>query len=94
MNAGFPVLVFSQNDETRKGVEDIVADFAARGAKVMTAGFSADGTTTLPTVEDADAVIEPVLFIQSFYKMANALSVARGYNPDEPPHLNKVTETV
>lgn len=94
VNAGFPVLVFSQNDETRKGVEDIVSDFAARDAKVMTAGFSADGTTTLPTVGDADAVIEPVLFIQSFYKMANALSVARGYNPDEPPHLNKVTETV
>ena len=94
VNAGFPVLVFSQNDETRAGVEDIVHDFAARNAKVMTAGFTLDGTITLPTVSDADAVIEPVLFIQSFYKMANALSVARGYNPDEPPHLNKVTETV
>jgi len=26
--------------------------------------------------------------------MANALSLARGLDPDRPPHLNKVTETV
>ena len=39
-------------------------------------------------------MIEPILMIQSFYRMANALSVARGYDPDSPPHLNKVTETV
>ncbi|WP_262689707.1 SIS domain-containing protein [Kordiimonas aestuarii] len=94
VGAGFPVLVFSQNDASREGVEDIVKDFAARGARVMTTGFETDGAIALPYVRDADAVIEPVLFIQSFYKMANALSLARGFNPDEPPHLNKVTETV
>ena len=94
VKAGFPVLVFSQNDATREGIADIVHDFAARGATVMTAGFKADGAIPLPYVTDADAVIEPILFIQSFYKMANALALARGYNPDEPPHLNKVTETV
>jgi glucosamine--fructose-6-phosphate aminotransferase (isomerizing) len=32
--------------------------------------------------------------VASFYKAVNALSVARGHNPDLPPHLNKVTETV
>jgi glucosamine--fructose-6-phosphate aminotransferase (isomerizing) len=32
--------------------------------------------------------------IQSFYRMATALAVARGFNPDKPPHLNKVTETL
>jgi len=34
------------------------------------------------------------LFIQSFYRMANELSLARGHNPDTPPHLSKVTETL
>ncbi|WP_417465818.1 SIS domain-containing protein [Kordiimonas sp.] len=94
VNEGFPVLVFSQKDATRDGVEDIVRDFAGRGAKVMTAGFEAEGAAALASVEGADPLIEPILFIQSFYRMANALSIARGYNPDEPPHLNKVTETV
>jgi glucosamine--fructose-6-phosphate aminotransferase (isomerizing) len=32
--------------------------------------------------------------IQSFYRMASALALARGHNPDSPPHLNKVTETL
>ncbi|WP_417451057.1 SIS domain-containing protein [Kordiimonas sp.] len=94
VNADFPVLVFSQNDATRESIEDLVKDFTARGATVMTAGFKAAGVTALPYVKNADPVIEPILFIQSFYKMANALALARGYNPDEPPHLNKVTETV
>jgi fructoselysine-6-P-deglycase FrlB-like protein len=26
--------------------------------------------------------------------MVNALSVARGYDPDHPPHLSKITETM
>jgi glucosamine--fructose-6-phosphate aminotransferase (isomerizing) len=39
-------------------------------------------------------VLEPILAIQSFYAMANDLSLARGLDPDQPPHLHKVTETV
>jgi glucosamine--fructose-6-phosphate aminotransferase (isomerizing) len=35
-----------------------------------------------------------MLIIQSFYRMVNALAVARGFDPDHPPHLRKVTETV
>jgi glucosamine--fructose-6-phosphate aminotransferase (isomerizing) len=35
-----------------------------------------------------------MLIIQSFYRMVNALAVARGFDPDRPPHLRKVTETV
>jgi glucosamine--fructose-6-phosphate aminotransferase (isomerizing) len=35
-----------------------------------------------------------MLLIQSFYRMANALSIARGRDPDRPPFLNKVTETL
>jgi glucosamine--fructose-6-phosphate aminotransferase (isomerizing) len=35
-----------------------------------------------------------LLIIQSFYRAASVLSLRRGFNPDVPPHLNKVTETV
>ncbi|RYY47596.1 MAG: iron dicitrate transport regulator FecR, partial [Sphingomonadales bacterium] len=38
-------------------------------------------------------VIEPILMIQSFYRFAAQLSVARGFDPDRPPFLNKVTRT-
>ena len=32
--------------------------------------------------------------IQSFYRMAETLSRARGYDPDAPSHLSKVTRTL
>ena len=88
---GFPALVFAQNDETRDGVRAMAADMAARGAHVLSAVSGEPGG--LPALA-ADPGLEPILMIQSFYRMANALSVARGYDPDRPPHLNKVTETV
>jgi glutamine---fructose-6-phosphate transaminase (isomerizing) len=90
---GFPLLVFAQNDETRAGIEQLAADLARESAAVFLAGSTVAGTTELPT-QAAHPVIEPLLFTQSFYRLANALSLARGRDPDRPPHLNKVTETV
>jgi glucosamine--fructose-6-phosphate aminotransferase (isomerizing) len=34
------------------------------------------------------------LQIQSFYRVANELALSRGLDPDNPPHLEKVTETL
>jgi glutamine---fructose-6-phosphate transaminase (isomerizing) len=95
---GFPVLLFAQSDETRAGIEELAADLVKRGAIVLLADAHVTASTTrrlmaLPAV-GADAVIEPMLRVQSFYRMANALSIARGRDPDRPPHLHKVTETL
>lgn len=92
VKSGFPVLIFAQNDESRGSVDAMAASLATRDADVLLAG-SGDSGGLLPAIA-GHPVIEPILMIQSFYRMANALSVARGYDPDSPPHLNKVTETV
>ena len=93
VRAGFPVLVLSQDDEARAGLERLAAELAAREADVMIAGARVRGALSLP-VEAGHPAIEPMLLAQSFYRMANALSVARGLDPDRPPNLSKVTETV
>jgi glucosamine--fructose-6-phosphate aminotransferase (isomerizing) len=90
---GFPVLVFSQNDEARAGVEVLAGELVARKADVMIAGSRCQGALHLAS-EPAHPVIEPMLIAQTFYRMANALSLARGLDPDRPPNLRKVTETV
>jgi len=90
---GFPVLAFSQGDETRDGIEAVARDFIARGANVLLAGGQVEGAIGLPTVA-AHPVIEPMLMIQSFYRLAATLAIARGFDPDVPPHLRKVTETM
>ena len=93
VRAGFPIFAFLQNDETREGVEALARELSAVGADVMVAGSERPGAVALPTLR-AHPAIEPLLMIQSFYRLANALAVARGLDPDRPPHLSKVTETV
>ena len=48
----------------------------------------------IPPVAAPHPACAPLLTIQSFYRAINALALRRGHNPDVPPHLNKVTETV
>jgi len=93
LKENFPALLFSQNDEAKEGVEALASDLAARGVDVMLAGAAVDGVTVLPAIP-AHPAIQPMLLVQSFYKLANAVSVARGFDPDRPPHLRKVTETL
>ncbi|MGH8133327.1 MAG: SIS domain-containing protein [Steroidobacteraceae bacterium] len=93
VHAGFPLLVFTQNDESRAGVARLAGELAARGADLLVAGADVPHSVVLPSIA-AHPVIEPLLFAQSFYRMANALALARGIDPDRPPHLSKVTETV
>jgi glutamine---fructose-6-phosphate transaminase (isomerizing) len=89
----FPVLVLPPFDKAAIGLDGILAKFAERGAKVSVVGRWVDGTLYLPTSADLHPVIAPIAMIQSFYRFVNALSVRRGYDPDNPPMLRKVTET-
>lgn len=89
---GFPVIMFSQSDETGGGVEQAASALSRQGARVFLAGAEASGAVVLPSIRCAP-LFEPILQIQSFYRAANALALARGLDPDRPPHLAKVTET-
>jgi glutamine---fructose-6-phosphate transaminase (isomerizing) len=89
----FPLLVFRQSDETEASIDEAIAEVRARGAPVFVAGGGADGAVLLPSPE-AHPAIEPMLQIQSFYRAAASLAVLRGFDPDRPPHLAKVTETL
>jgi glutamine---fructose-6-phosphate transaminase (isomerizing) len=89
----FPLLVFRQGDESGPGIDDLVRDVLDRRGRVFLAGGSAEGAVSLP-VPSAHPLIEPMLQIHAFYRAASALSIARGLDPDRPPHLSKVTETI
>jgi len=89
----FPVLMLVPRDEAGEAFGPLAADFLARGAPVLMAGGAAPGALSLPTLAEAHPVLAPVLDILAFYKLAAGLSIARGLDPDRPPHLKKVTET-
>lgn len=95
---GFPVLCFAQPDGTEAGMLALAAEFRGRGAQVWVAAAHGDPGSppgqALPLVAAPHPACAPLLTVQSFYRAINALALARGHNPDVPPHLNKVTETV
>jgi glucosamine--fructose-6-phosphate aminotransferase (isomerizing) len=89
----FPALLFAQRDGTHTGVEALGGELARRGVPVMMAGAQSEGAIVLPTVDSA-AEIAPILLVQSAYRLIATLAVRRGFDPDHPAHLRKVTETV
>jgi glucosamine--fructose-6-phosphate aminotransferase (isomerizing) len=91
IGAGFPVLAFIPSDEGRAGVEDVVADLRAEGAAVLAVGGA--GGDRLAMV-DCPPLLLPIAQAQALYRMVDALAALRGHDPDAPPHLAKVTETL
>ncbi len=89
----FPVLMFAQSDASHASVKAIATEFAGRGAEVWLAEEGPPQAGRLPVLKSHPA-LQPLTMIQSFYRLANTVSLARGRNPDVPPHLNKITETV
>jgi glutamine---fructose-6-phosphate transaminase (isomerizing) len=93
LRKGFPALLLAQPDATRPGVEALGIELARRGVPVLLAGGNAAGSVLLPAIE-VTAELAPILLTQSAYRMIASLAVRRGLDPDRPPHLHKITETV
>jgi len=93
MREGFPILVFAQDDETRPSTDALIKAIRNMGGNAFIAGTGITDDRYLPVVQNVNPVSAPITMIQSYYPFANALSLARGMNPDAPEHLLKVTET-
>jgi len=93
LHPSFPALLLAQDDATRPGVEALAKELVNRGVPVMLAGGTCAGAVELPT-SVARAELAPILLVQSAYRMIASLSVNRGFDPDNPAHLRKITETL
>ncbi|KAB7647937.1 SIS domain-containing protein [Polymorphobacter fuscus] len=94
---GVPVLAFGATDAARAGLHARLTEFRARGTQVIAAGHpddTATATLALPLPWQAHPLLAALAAIQSFYGLAEALALARGLDPDRPPHLSKVTHTL
>jgi glucosamine--fructose-6-phosphate aminotransferase (isomerizing) len=89
---GFPVLLFRSEDAGDASVQEAARRLGAQGAPVMMAGGG--DPDALPVPRAPHPALAPMLQIQAFYRMAEALARDRGYNPDQPRHVQKVTQTV
>jgi glucosamine--fructose-6-phosphate aminotransferase (isomerizing) len=95
----FPILVYAQYDASFAGTLSSCEKLTALGADTFLAvdehklDNKAVARFILPLPPGLHPACDPLLFIQAFYPMIAQFAVARGYNPDKPDNLNKVTTT-
>lgn len=95
----FPVLVYAQHDSSFTGTIATCQKLTALDADTLLAVDPKKLPDTkvarfiLPLPPSLHPVCDPLLFIQAFYPMIAQFSVARGYDPDKPENLRKVTTT-
>lgn len=94
VQAQFPVLALGVDDAALPHVISTAERLAAQGADVFVTGATAKGATTLPSVPGLHPLIAPLVLATAFYHFVEGLARRRGFDPDTPPHLRKVTETV
>ena len=84
---GFRILAFVPDDEARESMQTTIKQLRALGARLI-----------IFDVRDLEkpthAMIAPVKLLHHFYRHVEAATRLRGLNPDQPPHLQKVTLTI
>jgi glutamine---fructose-6-phosphate transaminase (isomerizing) len=90
---GYPLLLFAPRGPAQAGLLALADAMRSRGARVLLAAPAGTAGASLPVVQTGSADLDPISILQSFYALAEALSRARGLDPDRPRHLSKVTRT-
>ena len=94
---GFPVLLFRQRDAASDSLDHCATRLADAGARVFVAGAEAGGAqnvTHLPVAPSVHPATELLSAMVTCYATVDRIARARGFDPDTPPLLKKVTETL
>ena len=91
---GFPLLILAPRGPALSGLLALAETMRQRGARVLLAAPGGTPGAELQLVQAGDEQLDPISAVQSFYPLVEALSRARGFDPDQPRHLAKVTRTL
>jgi glucosamine--fructose-6-phosphate aminotransferase (isomerizing) len=94
VEAGFPVLALASRDAGEAGVAEIADRLAKQGATVFATSTRVTSAHQLPFAPTGHGITDALSLIVSFYAFVETLSRYRGFDPDNPPHLKKITETL
>ncbi|HEX4080256.1 MAG TPA: SIS domain-containing protein [Rhizomicrobium sp.] len=86
-----PVLALRPNDEPAPSVDELVRDLKASAASVFVAGGDC---ATLPWIGDDHPVCDSIAMLMPAYRAIESAARHLGLDPDHPPHLAKVTQTL
>jgi glutamine---fructose-6-phosphate transaminase (isomerizing) len=86
-----PVLLLRQADEAAAAVDELAGDLRSAGETVFLAGGH---SSDLPWIGDDHPVCDPIVLLAPAYRTIEQAARQRGLDPDNPPHLAKVTRTL
>ena len=95
IEAGFPVLAFLPQDQARAGVEAALERLEGFGARILVVDCGKHSTH--PTLETPNAnhpLAAAITALHRFYGVVETCAHLRGRDPDRPPNLSKITQTV
>lgn len=98
-----PYLLFAQDDASLFGTLELAKKIQSLGGKSILAlplnnNISQSelhdyATIILKMPHSLHPILDPIMIIEAFYLMIAKLAVARGFDPDSPENLQKITET-
>lgn len=91
VSAATPVLALRFNDKTAAAVDILVNNLRADGITVAACG-GPEGD--LPWIGDDAPATDAITMLVPAYRLIEQLARARGFDPDRPPHLSKITRTL
>ncbi|MDM1544326.1 SIS domain-containing protein [Ignatzschineria indica] len=89
----YPVISFIGSDQSRASCLEINKKLEGYGAQVFSVASKAGDEYTL-AVPEVHPLLQPLVQISAYYRVIEKLSKHRGLDPDLPPNLKKVTETL
>ena len=90
----FPVVTFAARDAAEASAIEIADSLSAKGALVFATSDKVKDSRRLPFVATGHPITDALTLILPFYGFVEAWSRAKGFNPDAPVALKKVTETL
>ncbi|WP_034948771.1 SIS domain-containing protein [Erwinia oleae] len=90
----FPILAFAARDLGEGSVCAAADQLASKRANVFVTSENAEVATRLPFIATGHPLTDALAQIVPFYRFVETLARQRGLNPDAPPSLMKVTETL
>nr|WP_250809089.1 SIS domain-containing protein [Neorhizobium tomejilense] len=90
----FPVVTFAARDAAETSAIEIADSLAAKGALAFATSDKVKDARRLPFVATGHPITDALTLILPFYSFVEAWSRAKGFNPDAPVALKKVTETL
>lgn len=90
VSASTPVLALRLDDDTAAAVDTLVGSLRADGIAVAVCGGPLGN---LPWIGDDTPATDAISMLAPAYRLIEATARAKGFDPDRPPHLSKVTRT-